>query len=299
MERFNYFDLPYMTYKSFYPLLFVVLFISFGTASAQNIDAPGLMGKKLEATPKTIHDKSHLRVFYQLFYRPDHNAKDVKKEVLTVLLVGDKALMYEDYNSLRQDSLMSAYVRQGKTAGEFMEVAMPLKIRFQDEVIVLLDKSKVVYALNSIAFNNYYYEEAVPNFDWQLLDETKTISGLKCQKAKMSFRGRDYEAWYSTEIALPYGPYKFGGLPGLIVEIYDIDMDYQFTLVKIQQGDLGDEIGMNYENNRLIKTSRVNAMKALENYRSNPSKAMSQRVKSVDGKPLKAKSLPHNPIELE
>ena len=282
-----------------YLILLVAIFLSCGTVSAQNIDAPWLTRKKLEATPRTIHDKSHLRVFYQLFYRPDHNAKDVKKEVLTTLLVGDKALMYEDYNSLREDSLMSAYVKQGKTVGEFMEAAMPLKVKYKDKVIVLLDKSTIVYALNSVPFNNYYYEEAIPNFDWQLLDETKTISGLKCQKAKMSFRGRDYEAWYSTEVALPYGPYKFGGLPGLIVEIYDVDMDYQFTLVKIEQGDLGDEIGMNYENNRLIKTSRVNAMKALENYRNNPSKTMSQRVKTADGKPAKVKTLSHNPIELE
>lgn len=277
----------------------VALLFSVEWLSAQSIDAPWLTEKKLEATPKTLFDNSHLRVYYQLYYRPNHEVKDVKKEALTVLLVGDKALMYEDYNTLRCDSLERAYVEAGKTAGEYMGVAIKLKTSVKDKVITLFDQNKIIYALNSIAFNNYYYEEEIPTFDWQLWDEQKTISGLECRKATMHFRGRDYVAWYSTEVALPYGPYKFGGLPGIIVEIYDTEMDYQFTLVQMQQGNLGDQIGLNFDNNRLMKTSRANAMRALENYRKDPGRMISQKARRIDGKPLEAKAIPHNPIELK
>ncbi len=33
--------------------------------------------------------------------------------------------------------------------------------------------------------------------------------------------GRNYSAWYTFELPLPFGPYKFGGLPGMIVQIQD------------------------------------------------------------------------------
>ena len=83
------------------------------------------------------------------------------------------------------------------------------------------------------------------------------------------------------------------------LEIYDTEMDYQFTLVQMQQGHLGDQIGFNFDNNRLMKTSRANAMRALENYRKDPGRMISQKARRRDGKPLEAKAIPHNPIELK
>ena len=57
---------------------------------------------------------------------------------------------------------------------------------------------------------------------WQLLDSTRNISGYPCKLAVCQFRGRTYKAWYTTEIEIEEGPWKFHGLPGLIVEIADI-----------------------------------------------------------------------------
>lgn len=57
---------------------------------------------------------------------------------------------------------------------------------------------------------------------WQLLDSTRNISGYPCKLAVCQFRGRTYKAWYTMEIEIEEGPWKFHGLPGLIVEIADI-----------------------------------------------------------------------------
>lgn len=274
-------------------------FISFSYLRAQTIEAPWLMAKKAEMPSKTIFDKGTQRLFYKVTYRPDHEVKERTKEALTVLIVGEKALMYEDYNELRCDSIGYAYEAEGKTNGDYFSVALPLRTQYKDIIITLLEGGNLIYTLKSVPFQEYYYEEPIPTYDWQLTGETKTLLGLQCHKATTSFRGRDYEAWYSEELPLPYGPYKFGGLPGLIVEIYDTERDYHFELVQMQQGEMGDQIGMDFESNSLFKVSREGAMKALENYRRDPGKMISQRAKSADGGSIRAKSLPHNPIERE
>jgi len=69
------------------------------------------------------------------------------------------------------------------------------------------------------------------SIDWTLLDETRDISGMKCQKAKATVYGREYEAWFSKGIPLSYGPWKLQGLPGLILEARSTDGEINFELI--------------------------------------------------------------------
>ncbi|MFC3160143.1 GLPGLI family protein [Chryseobacterium arachidis] len=64
------------------------------------------------------------------------------------------------------------------------------------------------------------------------MDETKVINTVNCKKAEVTFKGRNWIAWYSPEIPLSYGPYKFSGLPGLIIKITDDKGEFDFELVK-------------------------------------------------------------------
>ncbi|MDE0472222.1 MAG: GLPGLI family protein [Ekhidna sp.] len=66
----------------------------------------------------------------------------------------------------------------------------------------------------------FIYDDFV-EIDWRIKSETKMIADLKCTRATTSFRGRRYEAWFAPEIPVPYGPWKFNGLPGLIVKLED------------------------------------------------------------------------------
>jgi hypothetical protein len=52
-------------------------------------------------------------------------------------------------------------------------------------------------------------------------------------KATTSFAGRNYEAWFTPEIPISDGPYKFYGLPGLIFKICDKKNQHVFTLKKL------------------------------------------------------------------
>lgn len=70
-------------------------------------------------------------------------------------------------------------------------------------------------------------------FSWKYVNGSKNILGYHCKKAICKFRGRDYIAYYAPEISISGGPFKFNGLPGLILEIYSEDGFIKFTAQKI------------------------------------------------------------------
>jgi len=71
--------------------------------------------------------------------------------------------------------------------------------------------------------------------NWKLTAEKKKIKELLLQKAITNWGGRTWTAWFTTEIPFQEGPYKFHGLPGLIVELYDDKSNYRFELVNSEK----------------------------------------------------------------
>jgi GLPGLI family protein len=80
---------------------------------------------------------------------------------------------------------------------------------------------------------NYQYSEMIPVQKWEILEDTLTVAGYLCQKAACKFRGRDYEVWFTLEIPIGNGPWKFGGLPGLILKVYDKDKRYVWECIQV------------------------------------------------------------------
>lgn len=76
--------------------------------------------------------------------------------------------------------------------------------------------------------------EQTGSVNWEISDEFKKIGSFSVQKATSTFRGRNYTAWFTTEIPIPIGPWKFHGLPGLILEVQDDEMGVQFLFSSIQ-----------------------------------------------------------------
>ena len=85
-------------------------------------------------------------------------------------------------------------------------------------------------------FTQYHYTEPWPLMQWTLESEKQTICGYQCQRATCHWRGRDYEAWFTSAIPLKSGPWKFGGLPGLIMKIYDTKHLYTWEAVSVENG---------------------------------------------------------------
>lgn len=82
--------------------------------------------------------------------------------------------------------------------------------------------------------------EKTTNFNWNInYKEEKKIGSYSCKKATTTFRGRDYTAWYYDEIPTYFGPWKFNGLPGLIIEITDNTQTFSWkcSSIKISSKD--------------------------------------------------------------
>jgi GLPGLI family protein len=77
-------------------------------------------------------------------------------------------------------------------------------------------------------------KDSIPDLQWEFGDGEKKIGAFVCHNAFTNFRGRKYEAWFCTDIPAQNGPWKLGGLPGLILEATDSTSEVQFLLESIQ-----------------------------------------------------------------
>jgi len=98
-------------------------------------------------------------------------------------------------------------------------------------------KAKKIKVLDHISIHWFTYEEPLMSQNWAIQDDTMTIAAYSCQKAICDWRGRSYEAWFTTEIPISEGPWKFYGLPGLIIHLYDTQRHYEFEFVRFRKID--------------------------------------------------------------
>lgn len=80
--------------------------------------------------------------------------------------------------------------------------------------------------------DTYYKVKEERPLKWEILQEKSVYEGYNVQKASTAFAGRKWTAWFTNEIPISDGPYKFYGLPGLILKISDDKQQHKMELVK-------------------------------------------------------------------
>ncbi len=79
---------------------------------------------------------------------------------------------------------------------------------------------------------SYCVFDSIPSFTWELVADTARILGFLCQKAVFKSKAygnseRSFSAWFTPDIALAYGPFRFFGLPGMILELENKYFNYK------------------------------------------------------------------------
>lgn len=89
--------------------------------------------------------------------------------------------------------------------------------------------------LTGIYMREYLYQESIPEMVWTISDEQDSLMGYACHKARTQFRGRSYTVWFTLQIPTNYGPWKFNGLPGLILMAQDDEGLFKWTVLGIER----------------------------------------------------------------
>lgn len=165
------------------------------------------------------------RFVYQATMKANSADKtDVRTENVYLDVSPERSVFVAE-NRVKRDSLMERM----RTTGNFNRDAME-NLRSNIEYTVEKDfKTQKSVFKQRIGRDIYAYEED-RTFDWKILPETLIIGNYKAQKATTSFAGRNWNAWFTTDVPFQDGPYKFSGLPGLIVKVEDEAGDYSFDL---------------------------------------------------------------------
>lgn len=164
-----------------------------------------------------IYNKAQsIRFEYELNYINDTLNKSFQK-LNTALEITPTEKKYYDMDVYRYDSIQSG---QANLITNFNQNLLKLK---SDQINQTFHR----------IFEDWYKIKSEDKFSWKIIEEKKKEKNYNLQKAITNFGGREWSAWFTTDIPIPEGPYKFGGLPGLIVEIYDSKNHYHYNLVKI------------------------------------------------------------------
>lgn len=108
-------------------------------------------------------------------------------------------------------------------------------------------EKKEFYSIQRISMKPYLIRDNMNIFKWTLEKDTKDILGYKCQAAKAHYRGRDYIAYFTTEVPFKNGPWKFSGLPGLILEVKSVDNVFSLVANSLELKNSKAEISNPYE----------------------------------------------------
>lgn len=112
-----------------------------------------------------------------------------------------------------------------------------------------------------------YYTEPLAEIQWRLVpDSVSPVIGYECQMAEADYHGRHWKVWFTTDLPLPFGPWKFRGLPGLVLKA-ETEGGFSFTTTGLQGTDR--IISQIYSSNEYKKTDRRKALADHEYFENN------------------------------
>ena len=192
------------------------------------------------AAREPVLDRAHMKCLYRYVYTFDTLKNELRDDLL-ILQIGKEVSKCYSYYTFQCDSLRRTpdgakvwselfrrAIEKDGIYGDFPHVRMSTYVykNYPTGQMTITDR---------ISSQNYCYVDSLHTQTWTMGDSTREVLGYTCQQATTDFRGRRWTAWFATDIPVSDGPWKLGGLPGLILKAYDERQQHVFTAVGLER----------------------------------------------------------------
>ena len=186
-------------------------------------------------------DRAYMKCLYRYVYLNDTLTGKTKDDLL-ILQIGKSISKCFSHYSNQVDSLsalpngdmiIGKMIDDAMNSGEFMRGNYPHK-RLKTYIYKNYPEGRMTVT-DGLILQDYRYVDSLHAQTWTMGDSTREVLGYTCQQATADFRGRRWTAWFATDIPVSDGPWKLGGLPGLILEAYDEGQQHVFTAVGLER----------------------------------------------------------------
>lgn len=216
------------------------------------------------------------KIYYQYIHHYDK--KDTSKKFYTdvLLLAGNSNSRFSkasnNFTDPLPDFILNPPVKPDISKMDIEDYGVKLLININSKAIeerkyFRIPKDNKIVFIGTIGFNDFRVEIPTPEINWKIEDKFREIGGIQCQKAIGDFSGRKYIAWFAPSIPFPYGPWKLGGLPGIILEVADSKNEVQFIFK--ERSKVGNEF-LYFEEFNPTKLSEQAYLKLKEKYQKDP-----------------------------
>jgi GLPGLI family protein len=203
-------------------------------------------------TKKIVLDNATLKCYYLFNKKKEGAAKPYRTDTM-VLDIGATVSRFHDPARLGRDSLIafkmknmrsenikSISIFKDASAKDLSDMQGTVSSSSNEGESYQIYKDRSASKASVIDYtaaggDKFQYEDEIGPLPWKISNDTATIGSYTCQKATLHFRGRDYIAWFASNVPVSDGPWKFMGLPGLILKVEDTQQLFSFTLIGLQQ----------------------------------------------------------------
>lgn len=178
-----------------------------------------LHGLAQQVHVKYYHVRSPIATLYEDLYVKDNDVISIQDSIINFNSGGTTSAVKQTGKPVSKNYFISKLKDNGKT---------------KDFFFTGLDRD-----------TKYFIHDNVAKPVWKI-DETKTkkILGYDCIKATANFRGSEVTAYFTKELPYSVGPFKFFGLPGVILDIREDNKN--FNIWKAEKIELSVDPTINF-----------------------------------------------------
>ncbi|MHC5201536.1 GLPGLI family protein [Myroides sp. LJL119] len=243
-----------------------------------------------------------MRYTYQVdFLRQgkDSDQSEPMQEVMYLDVVDNTSRFAPSGVVLKNEKMIEQNQANNLTMQERLDALKPFISRFPGGVVYNDSQELNTYSRSGLDY--YNLKEPLDLIKWDISDQIVQINNMNAQKATGELSGRVWTVYFTQDIALQEGPYKFKNLPGFVIKASDDKGVFNFELIQASKDsttywlDKSSLKAMDVNKKQYTKVVKQNSNKSLSQLFQQSSGATITKVIDKDGKDVTDQTLNKKP----